>query len=163
MLKFLPRLATQGEGSELVDWDNLYQVSVANFTTTSLSAVNITGLSAPVVASSKYEVEAVLAFQSDNGNGLQFGWAFSAAGATGEALGIFMTTSAAAVINGAALGTIFPLNIAGTSGATTMTCFIKAVLVTGVNAGYLNIQVLKITNGTATVYIGSILKIKKLA
>jgi hypothetical protein len=145
-------------------WDSTPQVASSNFTTTSTSLVNITGLTFAAAASSLYEVQVVLKVQSSNTTGMQWSIACSAAGATGEFICISHTTTAtnAQTYQSNVIGTANAIDLITSSTADAIVT-IYAVVTTVGATGNITAQVQKTTSGTATVYIGSILKIKKLA
>ena len=143
-------------------WDTFVQVSGSDFTTSSTSLVNITGLTFPALANAKYEIEIVLATQSSDTNGLKVAVNFSAAGATGA----FNTVGGGVVavgagVSGNVFGTAEPSAFVSVA-ATTATVWSEAIVVIGANAGNITATILKVTAGTATVFIGSVMKIKKL-
>lgn len=136
------------------------QVSGSNFTTTSATLVDVTGLTFAASANTKYEVNVLLACQSSDANGLKVAIAFSAAGATG-AFNSLGAVSGGASTSGNVFGTADPiayLNFAN----TTATVEIRAIVVVGANTGNITTQVLKVSAGTATVYIGSRMTVTQL-
>jgi hypothetical protein len=143
-------------------WDSTYQVTGSDFSSSSTSLVDITGLSHAASASSLYEVEVVLRFQNSGTNNIQFGIFYSAAGATGT----FLFNG-----NQSATTTLSQMNALGNASAgayglvatTNFVAIIKGIVVTGANTGNITVQTVHTTSGTTTVYIGSIMKIKKLA
>lgn len=143
-------------------WDTIYHVTGSDFTTTNTSgADDITGLSHAASANSVYEVEAVLVGQSSTTAGVKFGVGFSAAAATGEFHVASNSGTATAAQSAQALN-----GVIGSSWTTANSDSIArytAMIRTGVNTGNITIQLGKITSGTATVFIGSVMKVKKLA
>ncbi len=145
-------------------WDSTYTVSGSDFTTTSTTLVDITGLSFAALINSVYEFESVLLCStSADANGIKFGVQYSAAGAS-----VAATFMAAASNTGAAIASTNALNSAATAAFLLTTSQIGSVtikghLTTGVNTGNITIQCLHPVSGTSTIKIGSILKIKKVA
>ena len=141
-------------------WDTFVRVTSSDFTTTSSSLVDITGLTFAALANSKYEIESVLSGSSSDANGVKVAISFSAAGSSGS----FVTVggiSGGASASGNTVGTAEPTGYWGFAG-TTSGIWIKAIVVIGVNAGNITTQVLKVTGGTATIQTGSVMKIKKI-
>jgi collagen type VII alpha len=137
------------------------RVTGSNFTTTGQALTNITGLSNALAASHTYEFEAILSTASSSTAGIEVGVQFSAAGATVECTIIGRTTASAMQSERKSA-----LNSASGIYQTTASdgqIWIKGVIVTGVNAGNLTIQLLKVTSGTATVYINSFLRTEQIA
>jgi hypothetical protein len=139
----------------------LAQVSGSDFTTSSATLVDITGLTFAAAANTLYEVDAMLRVQNSTGNGLHFTVDYSAAGATG----FFNTLGGVAngVFAGGAnsLGTATTSNFAS-SASTDFSVWIKGIVVTGANTGNITIKIEQSISGTATVYIGSRLTVYKL-
>ena len=126
-----------------------YKVSGSNFTSTSTSLTNITGLSHAAAINTLYEVDCVLKVQSTDTNMMKFALACSAAGSTGY----FSIVADIASMAG---------NILGSAGANVVSVatsdrmiYIKGIVTTVGSTGNITVQVLKNTSGTATVYIGS--------
>jgi len=152
--------------TEKANWNNkpVYAfVSGSDFTTTSLTLVDVTGLTAPLAANSVYEFMAKLSVESSSNAGLNTGVNFSAAGATIEAGEVGARD--------AEVGKVSRLNAFNASGAsaawvrisaTPQTHEIKGIIRTGANAGNLTIKVLKVSSGTAKVYVDSYLKTTKI-
>lgn len=139
-------------------------VSGSNVTTTSQTLVDITGLSFAALANSVYEIEAVLlCTTSAVTTGTKYGVQFSTAGASFIGL-ISGTGATTAVVDNSinALNTANATALNTTSSATALV-IIKGFVTTGVNAGNITIQHLKVTSGTSTVKIGSTLKVRKVA
>jgi len=138
-------------------------VSGGNFTTTSLTLVDITGLSVALAANSIYEFDIKLTYESSSNAGLNTGVNFSAAGATIEAGEVGARD--------AEVGKVVRLNAFNTPHATAawlristtpQTHEIKGIVRTGANAGNLTAQILKVSSGTATVYIDSYIRAQKV-
>lgn len=138
-------------------------VSGGNFTTTSLTLVNITGLSVALDANSVYEINIKLTYESSSNAGLNTGVNFSAAGATIEAGEV---GSRDGEVGKVARITAFNTSGASTAfirlSATPQTHEIKGIVRTGANAGNLTAQVAKVLSGTATVYIDSYIRAQKV-
>lgn len=155
-------ITTGGDGEY---WTAQPKVGVANFVTTSLSLVNITGLTYAAATNSLYEVECVLRVQSADASGFKGGAvAFSGSGATGHFM--FFSgqgTDSGATTNVASLGTASSTTI-GSVANTTFLIFIKGIVVTTTGSGNITTQIIKAGGtGNLTVYFGSIMKIKKLS
>jgi hypothetical protein len=110
-----------------------------------------------------YEIEAVLLCTTTAvTTGTKYGVQFSAAGA-----------SCAVIVSGAATsttGAITSLNALATGSATaflttasqTGMVAIKGTVVVGANAGNITVQHLKVTSGTSTIKVGSVLRARRL-
>jgi hypothetical protein len=135
------------------------QVSGTNFTTTSLTLVDVTGLTFAVDtgANHLYEVDVVLKVQSTSTAGLQAAIACSSSGATGEYTGLANVAQSTSSVgyNARAIGTAIGVNLSSTANTDSIIWFKAMVSTTSGNAGNITVQVQKITSGTATVYIGS--------
>lgn len=129
----------------------LSQVAGSNFTTTSTSLVNITGLTFAASANALYEVDVLLRVQSSATGGIANAITFSGT-ATGQFLLFASSAVATAVSYSNAIGT--QTNVLIGQNATDATVWIKAVVVT-TTTGNITVQVAKGTSGTATVYVGS--------
>jgi hypothetical protein len=140
------------------------QVAGSDATTTGQVLVDVTGLSVALLPNAVYEFEARLSVTtSADTTGTKYAVQFSAAGATVEA-GVAGTKTNTAAFNGdriSALNTATASNYLTTS-AVDGTITIKGVLTTGANAGNLTVQHLKVTSGTSTVRIGSVLKATRI-
>lgn len=135
------------------------RVTGSNVTRTAQTLADVTGLSIPLEANSVYEVEACLIVASSSTAGNGYALQFSAAGAS-IAAHITGTLAAATQktnrISAFASAVTF-LTVAANGGVS-----IRGIVVTGANAGNLTVQHLKVTSGTATVYINSFLKAVKI-
>ena len=138
-------------------------VSGGNFTTSSTTLVDITGLSVALVANSVYEIDIKMTVESSTNAGLNTGVNFSAAGATIEAGEVGARD--------AEVGKVVRLNNFNTTHAssawvrvstTPQTHEIKGIVRTGANAGNLTAQILKVSSGIATVYIDSYIRVRKV-
>jgi hypothetical protein len=139
------------------------QVAGSNFTTTSLSLVNITGLTIAAAANTTYQINVLLRIQSTSSAGLTLGINYSAAGAT-----VSVTGQGATSANVVASFALTALNTATSVGYASVAnvdrnFVMQGILVTGANTGNITIQVAKVTSGTATVYIGSRMSVTPLA
>jgi len=145
----LTLLASEGMGV-------LSQVSGSDFTTSSLTPVDITGLSFAASASKLYEVDVLLKVAPTGTLGLKCSLNYSAAGATLNRGLIIAPTSAnaGATVSLDALGTITYAQVFCTL-ASDSTVFIKAIISTGANAGNITATIQKTSSGSLTVYIGS--------
>jgi hypothetical protein len=155
-------ITTSGDGNY---WDAIVSVNANNFTTTSASLVNITGLTYAAAANHLYEIEVVLRYQNSGTNAIQFAHAFSGAGATGTVLTMGNTSAVASSGTAAQMSALGTAN--GTSfglvATTNFMIFMKGIVVTGANTGNITIQTLIQTSGTVTIYSGSVMKVRKLA
>lgn len=151
--------------TEKANWNNkpVYAfVSGTDFTTTSLSLTDVTGLTAALDANSVYEFMAKLTIESSSNAGLNTGVNFSAAGATIAAGEIgARDTEVGKVSRISAFNSSAALAWVRVS-ATPQTHEIKGIIRTGANPGNLTIKVLKTSSGTAKVYIDSYLKTTKI-
>jgi hypothetical protein len=137
------------------------QVSGSDFTTSSTSLVDITGLTFAAAASKLYRVEVDLFGQNTGTAGMKIALAFSAAGAAGWHLTMSHTTSAAASTAINPIGTA-STTIYWTTATTDLTSKIIGTIVTGANTGNITAQALKVTSGTLTVHIGSTMTVTQL-
>jgi hypothetical protein len=141
-------------------------VTGSDFTTTSTSLVDITGLSVALAVNSKYEVFVWLSCAtSADINGIQFALNYSVAGGGVEAWvtpGVFTSNSAFRTDRFTALNTATGNRYLQTS-AQDGFIVITGTVTTGANAGNLVVRCLKATSGTATVRIGSYIKVIKTA
>jgi hypothetical protein len=138
------------------------QVTGSNATTTGQVLTTITGLSVALVANATYEFEAVLSGSTTAvTTGTAYGMNFSAAGAAIEAqITGAATSTATKTLRINALNTATALYLA--TSAQTGGIVIKGIVTTGVNAGNLVAQHLKLTSGTSTVMINSFLKVTRI-
>jgi hypothetical protein len=130
------------------------KVSGSNFTTSSTSLVDITGLTFAASANTKYEIDGMLLGQSGSAGGVQFAVSFSAAGATGSYMAFSPSTSSASGGGVNVIGTATGQNV-WTTTTTDLHTFIKSIVSVGANSGNITVQVKKTTSGSLTVYIGS--------
>lgn len=144
--------------SRITGW-NISAVSGSDATTTSLTAVNITGLTYACAASTLYEFEGVLVAGSSSAAGCKYAVQYSAAGATtGAVFSGAVTTTTGAVTSVNALNSLDAT--AFFTGSQKSFVWVRGWLQTGANTGNLTLQQAKVTSGTATVYIGSMLKVR---
>ena len=145
-------------------WDSIVQVAGSDFTTTGQTLVDITGLLCGLLANSKYEFEAMLFVgTSAVTTGCKYGVQFSASGAAAYVVysgAVSSTTGAITSTN--ALNTACATAFLTTSGMLGMV-IVKGFIVTGANAGNVTMQTMKVTSGTSTVKVGSMLKVRKIA
>ena len=138
------------------------KVSGSDFSTGSTSLVDITGLSFSASANKIYEVDVLLLVTSDTGDGMRVGAAYSAAGSSITLLWLGSNSA-----NSAFVGELETLNgltsgVFASDATVPKMIFLKGTLKTGANAGTLTIKALKVTSGTATVYIGSRMTVTEL-
>jgi len=138
------------------------QVTGSDFTTTSTSLVNITGLTFAASANALYEVDALLRIQNSGTNAIQFAIAYSAAGATGTFFFAGNQTATTSVSQMSALG-VANGSFYATVATTNFVALIHGIVVTGANAGNITAQTIHATSGTTTVYIGSRMSVRQLA
>jgi hypothetical protein len=136
------------------------KVSGSDFTTTGQALVDITGLVTPTLTTSTlYEFEATLQVTTSAViTGLQFGVNCTGTGATSQAVytGTLAATTAA-VSGSTALNTAAATAFVITSGGSGVIS-IKGVFNSGTGTPVFSIKGLKVTSGTLTVKVGSVLK-----
>ena len=144
-------------------WDAMAQVTGSDATTTGQSLVDVTGLTAPLLANSKYEIEAVLLGSvTAVTTGTKYGVQFSAAGATAYVVYAgAVTSTTGAVTSTNALNSADATAFLTTSAMTGIVT-IKGLVTTGANPGNITIQHLKVTSGTSSVKVGSQLKVRRI-
>jgi len=125
--------------------------------------VDITGLTFAAAANKIYEIDVLLRITSDTTAGMRVGAAYSAA-LSSIAILTWGGTGAAS----SAVGEMETLNsltsgVYGADATVPKSVFLKGTLKTGANAGNFTIQALKVTSGTATVFIGSRMTVNLLA
>jgi len=139
------------------------RVTTSDVTETGQALADITGLSVALAASAVYEFEANLPCAGDTGtDGNAYGVNFSgAAGATLEASLYAPPTSTTMKTE-----RINALNTASSAYFTTASqsggVLIKGIISTNGDTGNLTIKQLKVVSGTATVYVGSYLKVTRI-
>jgi hypothetical protein len=160
------RLVTDGSG--ILSWGGWAELKVAgsDFTTTTQALSDITGLITPTLATGTlYEFEAVLyCVASADANGNKFGVNVTGTGSPSASALYTSTTNSISNVTviatsalttaettgyGAASGVIFPV-------------IIKGFFVTGTGSPVFSIQGLKVTSGTLTVKIGSVLRYRPM-
>lgn len=144
-------------------WGSLFQVSGSDFGNTSTTFKDVPGLGFQADASSRYDIEIVISGKisgASTGGFLQV--AFSSTGASGTYAGLQGNTSTSAIVLGGTIGSVAASQFWATSN-TDMCAYWRGVITTGVNAGMFTVQTATRTGGTMTTYIGSILKVKKIA
>lgn len=153
------RISAAANGTTGADpWTNKW-VTGSDFTTTSASFVDITGLvSGTLTASTRYEFEAKLYIGTDSGTtGLSVSFDSTGSGRSGVAgvLGTLTSTTfgGAATIAAAGSSTTL-LTTASSTGIATITGFIDV----GTGSPVLSAKVKKVGGGTATVFQGSKLR-----
>ena len=137
------------------------RVTSSDATTTGQALVDVTGLTLPLLANSTYEFEASLSVASSSTAGTQYGVNFSAAGGSVEA--IITGTLASATQQTKRISALNTATIAFVVVAADGGIVIKGVITVGANPGNLTIKHLKVTSGTSTVRINSLLKAVKIA
>jgi len=148
----------KGDGTSLsaategVDYQSPILLSrrTTNLTTTSTTAVT-TGISEALEANSTYEVEIVAMYGSSNAAGTSWQLNWSGSGAT---IGGWLNNTTTQV-------TAFNTSYTGTATSSNAMGSVKAILVTGGNAGTLTLNFLKLTSGTATIFANSYMKCTK--
>jgi hypothetical protein len=152
---------TGGAGGGVGSWDTVAMLTT-QFDTTSQSAVDITGLTAALLANTMYEFDVLLELQSTSSAGVRTGLQFSTAGAVHEAYWSGMQTVSApnqATTN--VFGTTVNQVWAGNA-STPAVARAYGVVRVGANAGNLTVQMFKVTSGTGSALTGSQLKVRKL-
>lgn len=136
-------------------------VSGSNATTTGTTLTDITGLSFSCAANTLYEFEGILLVSTSAvTTGTKYGFQYSAAGASGACVFTGATSNTAAgscslnTLNSSTSTTYL------TSSGQTGFVYVSGFLQTGANTGNLTLQHLKVTSGTSTVKIGSMLKVR---
>ncbi len=148
------------QGPAGVDWDTMVATTTQR-DTTNLTATDIPDLSVALLANHTYEFEAVLTVQSSSSAGVKFACNYSTSGATIQAIYTGMTSATAVgVIATTALATLEGTAFVAVA-TTRAVIVIKGFCVTGANTGNLTIQQAKVTSGTASVFAGSQLKVKR--
>jgi hypothetical protein len=138
-------------------------VSGSNFTTSSLTLVNVTGLTVALAANSTYLVQANISHGSDTSAGIALAVQYSVSGATIEA-GLIAYNTAGGLVSRRISAFNTTTSTPGLSAdSTDHVAQIGGLVITGANAGNLTIQMQKNTSGTATCYIGSVLTAIKVA
>lgn len=146
----------------MVDWDFTAQVTGSNATASPSALTDITGLSYAAAANSLYEVEAFLIVSSSDANGCKYTIAYSAAGATGGVEYMCQTSSkSAGVYSVSAVGTASTQAFLSLGGSTKCAILIRSIVAIGANTGNITVQHSKLVTGTATAYIGSVMKVRK--
>lgn len=140
-----------------------YFVTGSDATTTGQSLVDITGMvSGTLSASTQYEVEIVIRAASSSAAGISVGIHVGGTGSPTVALiGTTNSSSTAAgasiAINGVDTASTAGLVYASSAGAIVL----KGFVTTGTGTATISVQHLKVTSGTSTIKVGSVLKIKK--
>ncbi len=148
-----------GGGAASDPW-SYARVAGAPATTTGQVLVDVVGLVLPLLANRRYEFEALLTVQSTSTAGNRYGVQFTGAGAVVEAQisgTLAAATSRSDRIN--ALNTAAPAVV---TVVATGAIRIHGVIVVGANPGNLSIRHLKVTSGTATVFVESFLKARTI-
>lgn len=152
---------TGGAGGGVGSWDTVAMLT-SQFDTTSTTAVDITGLTAALLANTMYEFDVLLEVMSTSSAGVRTGLQFSTAGAVAEAYWAGMQTVAApnqATSN--VLGTT-PNQIWAGNASTPAVVKAWGVVRVGANAGNFTVQLMKVTSGTGSAMVGSQLKVRKI-
>lgn len=151
------------EGTDFPYIPRYARVTGSNVTTTGQTLEDITGLSISLEANTTYEFEAVLScLTSADTTGTSYGVNYSAAGAAveGQISGSF-TATAAKVLRISALNTAYGAFL--TTSAQSGGVILKGIVTTAAQTGNFTVKHLKVASGTSTVYIGSYLKVVKIA
>lgn len=138
------------------------RVTGSNATTTSLTLVDITGLTIPLIANAIYEFLAVMTCQSPDANGNRYGVQFSAAGGGVEG-SILADTTGITVQLCERISTLNTMTTACVTAIAIEPVSLRGIVTTDVNPGDFKIQHAKVTSGTATVYVNSYLKVTRIA
>lgn len=150
--------------SGIAAWDSIATVATADATTTGQTLVDITGLTAAVLAASTYEFEAVLkVVASADTNGMKVGIAVTQTPVTVAAIVQGNTATTTAITEAIIAAATANATLLNTSSAGIGLIVVKGQIVTHATlAGVLSLQHLKGTSGTSTVKIGSTLKVRKV-
>jgi hypothetical protein len=151
-----------GTGGTVLYRDTYGPVASSDFTTTSTTLVDVTGMSVALAANSTYIVTAQVSFKSSSGAGGKFALQYSAAGGAVEA-GMISQGATGTLVNSRISALASASAAVGLTADADMNAVIVGRVTTGANAGNLTVQGLKVTSGTLTVYIGSSLSVTKVA
>ena len=163
MIESLPLLAVGDFYGDSHYWDEVVLLGSDQIALNAANSTDVYGLTYAALANHSYEVEAHLVVSSSSAAGLILSVAYSAAGAVGATILHAMgANKTAGVDDGENLGST-NATYCTIGGSTKGLIWLKALVVTGANAGNIKIQHNKITSGTSTVYGGSVMKIKLLA
>lgn len=144
--------------------EQVSRVTGSNATTTGQALVDVTGLSASLVANATYTFEGVLSVSTTAvTTGTKYGVNFSAAGATVEGQMQCALTAVASMIT----ERVNALNTANTTACLTTSAqsgavYMRGIVATGANAGSFTVKHLKVTSGTSTVFINSFLRVVRI-
>lgn len=139
------------------------RVTGSDFTRTAQTLADVTGLVTPTLANSTlYEFEAVLyCSTSADTNGVKFGVNLTGTGSP-HAEAVYIAPAAYPSVSSSATNA---LNTGAgtclTTNAASAAVIIKGTFTTGTSSAF-SIQGLKVVSGTLTVYIGSILRYRKM-
>lgn len=131
-------------------------VTGSDFSTSSTSLVDVTGLTFAAAANTLYEIDVLLRISADNSNGMRVGVGYTTAGSDATILvwgGVGANISNAAAELETANG--LQSQVLATDATVKKAVYMKGWLKTGVNTGNFTVKCLKVTSGNATVYIGS--------
>lgn len=152
-------------GGGTAGWDSETHVVTSDFTTTSTSAsgVDVTGMTFALTSGGIYEFEVVLQVTSSSAAGIQAGMGLSGTG-TVQAYSVGATNSG----NGGDSGFSFTgagggLGNASLCSVTSTECIVwMRGIARPSAAGNLTARVNKVTSGTTTVRIGSLMKVRRI-
>lgn len=140
-----------------------YFVTGSDATTTGQVLVDITGMvSGTLSTSTQYEIEIAVRAASSSAAGISLGIHYSGTGSPTVALIGTINSSSVTAGAGIAVSAVDTATTAGLAYASSAGAVIlKGFVTTGSGAGAISVQHLKVTSGTSTIKVGSILKIKK--
>lgn len=149
-----------GGGGAGVGWDSV-ATTTAQRDTTSTTVVDVPDLTAALLANTTYEIEVVLGVQSSSNTGMRVGLGCTAAGASQEMYwGGFTTANAVSQAQSTSFAQV--TQVWNAVVATPLMVWGKGFVHTSAAAGNLTVQQAKVTSGTSSVLIGSLLKVKKV-
>lgn len=143
-------------------WDSIISVSGSDFTTSSTTLVDVTGLTFAAASGVRYEVECTLyGGGGASAAGVRTAIAFSGSNAASNTyFWTGPTSGTAATLACNALGTLTATSHWTAANINTVMKLYAVIDTT--STGNITVQAAKTTSGTATIYIGSNLKIRRL-
>lgn len=134
----------------------------SNKTTTSTSLTNIGDLTASLEANGIYEVEVNLSVDSSDYTGCKYGMSYSGTATIEANINGASTDTVAKSLRFNSFATAYGSYLTSTGEQSTSGGIVIKGIITASSAGTLNIQQLKNTSGTATVYKDSFLKVYRI-
>jgi len=138
-------------------------VTGSDFTTTSLSAVNITGLTFAAAANKVYEFDIMLLVSSSTNAGIKANVSYSGTFGSNSYRIMYANTAQTSTlsIDGDTFNSVD--NTARVTQTNVGNMYLLHGFVSTTGTGNITAQILKVTSGTATVYIGSRMTVTLLA